>query len=345
MTVMPVRTLEDGTRLRFLRPDEGAVVTEAIETAYGRSYDAAWVYDATEVDRRLADDRLVSCVAEAADGSLLCHVALSRSSADDAVGEAGQAVTMPAARGHHLFTTTKRHLATWATANGLLGIFSEATTAHPYSERANVDLGAHEAGFLLGWIPATVSNDAATDEGSGRRSAALFYLKTNTGHQRAVYAPDRHRDIVRGIIEVCGIRGSVAEAPADHSAPTRSVIATDVRHDHNLAIINVSVPGADLVSLVETERGDLFERGLDAVYVDLPLDRPETEQAGEELEEIGVSFAGVFPNQSVTGDVLRLQSLNEVTIAIDDIATASDHGRHLLEYVVSDLARAGASSA
>ena len=40
-------------------------------------------------------------------------------------------------------------------------MFSEATAAHPYSQRANIELGAHETGFLLGWIPASVSNDAA----------------------------------------------------------------------------------------------------------------------------------------------------------------------------------------
>ena len=68
---------------------------------------------------------------------------------------------MPAARGQHLFTRTKRHLMDWAQAQGMAGMYSEATAAHPYSQRANVELGAHETGFLLGWIPASVSNDAA----------------------------------------------------------------------------------------------------------------------------------------------------------------------------------------
>ena len=53
-------------------------------------------------------------------------------------------------------------------------MYSEATAAHPYSQRANVELGAHETGFLLGWIPASVSNDAAGGAAAGasrRRSS------------------------------------------------------------------------------------------------------------------------------------------------------------------------------
>jgi hypothetical protein len=139
------------------------------------------------------------------------------------------------------------------------------------------------------------------------------------------------------IIDVCGIRGTLDGSPAGAELPRRSVLHTEVRADHNLAVITVEIPGADLVAEVGKVRSVLFGRGLDALYVDLPLDRPETEEAGEDLEDLGVSFAGLFPNTRVLGDVLRMQILNDVTISIDDISTASDHGRDLLAYVVADL--------
>ena len=100
---------------------------------------------------------------------------MSLAGAGDAVGHSGQAVTMPAARGQHLFTRTKRFLMDWAREKGMAGMYSEATAAHPYSQRANIELGAHETGFLLGWIPASVSNDAAEGghraPGNRRRSS------------------------------------------------------------------------------------------------------------------------------------------------------------------------------
>jgi GNAT superfamily N-acetyltransferase len=326
---------------RFLGPDEGTVLTGAIEAAYGDSYDVRWVYDPDEVSARLAAGTYVSCVAEGKNGELLCHEGMSLAAAGDAVGHSGQAVTMPAARGQHVFTRTKRFLMDWARERGLAGMFSEATAAHPYSQRANIELGAHETGFLLGWIPASVSNDVATDGGRGRQSAALFYTKLNDGHERDVYAPARHREVVGRTLELCQLRGTLAEVSRDAELAERSQLYVEIDRDHNLALITVPVPGADLEAAISAERHHLFHRaGLDAIYVDLPLETPATALVADHLERLGVSYAGVFPNRRTDGDVLRMQSLHRVRVKADDIAVASDHGRELLDYVLADLPQA-----
>ena len=325
-------------RFRFLEPDEGAVLSKAIEAAYGNSYDVRWVYDTAEVSARLAAGTYVACVAETEDGELLCHEGMSLGAAGDAVGHSGQAVTMPAARGQHLFTRTKRFLMDWATEKGLAGMYSEATAAHPYSQRANIELGAHETGFLLGWIPASVSNDAAGRERRGRQSAALFYTKLNDGHERPVFVPERHREIVGQTLDLCELRGTLAEPAAGAELAERSELHVAVDHDHNLALITVQVPGADLEAVVAAERHHLFHRAcLDAVYLDLPLNLPATALVADHLEALGVSYSGVFPNSRCDGDVLRMQSLHRVRIKADDVSVASEHGRELLEYVLADL--------
>lgn len=314
------------------------MLSEAIEAAYGDSYDVRWVYDIAEVSARLAAGTYVACVAETEEGELLCHEGMSLGAAGDAVGHSGQAVTMPAARGQHLFTKTKRFLMDWATQQGLAGMYSEATAAHPYSQRANIELGAHETGFLLGWIPASVSNDAAARERRGRQSAALFYTKLNDGHERPVYAPERHHEIVAQTIDLCGLRGALTAVPADAELAERSELHVAVDRDHNLALITVHVPGADLEAVVAAERHHLFHRVcLDAIYLDLPLDLPATALVADHLEALGVSYSGVFPNSRCDGDVLRMQSLHRVRIKADDVSVASEHGRELLEYVLADL--------
>jgi hypothetical protein len=323
---------------RYLQPGEGAVLSEAIRAAYGDTYDVRWVYDAEEVSARLEAGTYVSCVAETVAGELLCHEGMSLAAAGDAVAHSGQAVTMPAARGQHLFTRTKRHLMDWAAERGLAGMYSEATAAHPYSQRANLDLGAHETGFLLGWIPASVANDAAAEQRPRRQSAALFYTKLNDGQEREVYAPPRHREIVRRTIELCEMRGTLAEPPADAEPDERSELRIEVDTDHNLALITVLAPGSDLETAIAAERHHLFHNAhLDAVYLDMPLDDPATSLLADHLERLGVSYAGVFPNRHASGDVLRMQSLHRARVTADDIAVASDHGRELLEYVVADL--------
>ncbi|MGN6556552.1 MAG: hypothetical protein ACTHLH_00880 [Solirubrobacterales bacterium] len=326
---------------RFLGADEGNVLTRAIEAAYGQSYDVRWVYDPEEVGRRIAGGTYVSCIAESAAGELLCHMGMSLAAAGDAVAHSGQAVTLPAARGQHLFTRTKRWLMDWARERGLAGMYSEATAAHPYSQKANIELGAHETGFLLGWIPASVSNDAAEGR-RGRQSAALFYTKLNDGHERAVYAPERHREIVAQTIDLCELRGELTDPPAECELEERSELHCEVDRDHNLALLTVHTPGADLEEAIGAERHHLFHRErLDAIYIDLPLERPATALVADHLERLGVSYSGIFPNHRTDGDVLRMQSLHRVRVKADDISVASDHGRELLEYVLSDLPQAG----
>ncbi|HEX5930123.1 MAG TPA: hypothetical protein VFY48_12115 [Solirubrobacterales bacterium] len=326
---------------RFLEPEEGGVLTEAIEAAYGTTYDVRWVYDAAEVCARLADGRYVSCIAEAPDGGLLCHIGMSLAAADDAVAHSGQAVTMRAARGQHLFTRTKRLLMDRAREEGLAGLFSEATAAHPYSQRALLELGGHETGFLLGWIPASVQNDAAAGAPRRRQSAALFYTKLNDGHERRVYAPPRHHEIVGQTLALCELRGTLATPPPDAGLAERTELHVDIDEDHNLALLTVTVPGADLETVIGAERHHLFHRRcLDAIYIDLPLEQPATALVADDLERLGVSYAGVFPNHRTDGDVLRMQSLHRVRVKADDIAVASDHGQELLDYVLADLPQA-----
>jgi GNAT superfamily N-acetyltransferase len=322
---------------RFLRADEGTVLTRAIEAAYGQSYDLRWVYDPDEIGRRIADGTYVSCIAESAAGELLCHMGMSLAAAGDAVAHSGQAVTLPAARGQHLFTRTKRWLMDWARERGLAGMYSEATAAHPYSQKANIELGAHETGFLLGWIPATVSNDAAEGR-QGRQSAALFYTKLNDGHERPVYAPERHRAIVAQTIALCELRGELTEPPPQCELEERSELHCEIDRAHTLALITVHVPGANLEQAIGAERHHLFHHeNLDAIYIDLPLEKPATALVADHLERLGVSYSGIFPNHRTDGDVLRMQSLHRVRVKADDVAVASDHGRELLDYVLSDL--------
>jgi serine/threonine-protein kinase RsbW len=183
-----------------------------------------------------------------------------------------------------------------------------------------------------------VSNDAAAERKPKRQSAALFYTKLNDGHERDVFAPPRHHEIIGRTLELCELRGSLAEPPAGTELAERSELHVEIDSDHNLGLITVRTPGADLETAISAERHHLFHtRNLDAVYLDLPLENPATALVADHLERLGVSYAGVFPNRHVDGDVLRMQSLHRVRVTADDVATASDHGRELLEYVLADL--------
>ena len=106
-------------------------------------------------------------------------------------------------------------------------MYSEATAAHPYSQQALLKLGGHETGFMLGFIPDSVDNNAASASSRGRQSAALFFLRMRPGQERMLYAPTRHRDIVRDTIDICALpgpsgRGAGPRRPSADVADSRS---------------------------------------------------------------------------------------------------------------------------
>ena len=325
---------------RFLRPDEGAVLSEAIRVAYGETYDVRWVYDEEEVEARLAAGTYVSCVAESPEGELLCHEGMSLAAAGDAVGHSGQAVTMPAARGQHLFTRTKRYLMDWAQEQGLAGMYSEATAAHPYSQRANIELGANETGFLLGWIPATgLQRRRGRRRSARRQSAALFYTKLNDGHERPVYAPPRHHGIIGRTLELCELRGDARRsagrrraARADR-APRRDRRGPQSRPDHGpenrrRTWRRSSPPSATTSSTAP---------GLDA---DLP--RPPAGDPGHGPGRRPARAPRRLLRRRLPQQPRRWRRPAHAVAPPRaderrDLAVASDHGRELLEYVLGDL--------
>jgi len=325
--------------IRLLGAHEAGRLVEAIRAVYGATYDVVWLYDESEVASRISRGVLLSAIAEM-DGELVCHSGLTLHSPADRVGHAGQAVTLPAARGHHLFTATKRFLAREAAGRRLFGMYSEATAAHPYSQRANVELGAHESGFLLGYIPASVENSVSPGR-NRRQSAALFYLALERAPGRQAYVPACYREVVLETIAVCELHARMADVSRRTRVPRRSTLHTSVNAVTNVAVVTATEPGTDLSEAVSDARGRLFGHGYDAVYVDLPLEVPSTGLVADPLHRVGMSYSGVFPNPKWHGDVLRLQSVRSGTFCLADVAVASDHGRRLLGYVVDDLGRSG----
>ena len=332
-------TEEPDVIIRFLEPHESEILVELIRESYGDSYDAEWVYEADAIAERIRNNTLRSTIGQLADGTILGHMALMVEESAERVVHAGLAVVRDAARGHHLFERLKRFGSQWATEAGYLGIFSEATAAHPYSQKANIKLGAHETGILLGWIPDTVHNNAAVNPEECRQSVVLFYLKLNQGELRAMYVPAKYREIVQKILDVSGLHAVITQGPSNVAVSSETRFTIEEKADHNSAIIHVTEPGLDFAEAVERARIALMiNERRDAVYLDLPLDLPHTEIVlNDQGSDLAFSFAGIFPNQLRHGDVLRLQAFNGVDLHSADIVTASDHGRELLEYVLADL--------
>ena len=322
--------------VRMMRPEESFELSRCVYRSYGYSYDWNDIYYPDRIRELQKSGLMHSCVALTPEGEFVGHLALTLERPDLPVGEAGQAVVDPRFRGHRLFERMKTFLAERAKEWGMYGLYSEATAVHPYSQKGNLHLGAKETGYLLGYIPASVSYKEINEDRKERRgSVALFYMRVNAEPEREAYPPVVYQESVQRVIKHNGLRRTIQNVP-EPEMPSSSRVSVNVRWDHNLAFLRVEEPGADLGELVRLRLRELCLHRVDCIYVDLPLCNPATVQAGAGLRDLGFFFGGIIPEAhggAASGDVLRLQYLNNVEIKPDDLHTASDFGRGLLETV------------
>jgi anti-sigma regulatory factor (Ser/Thr protein kinase)/GNAT superfamily N-acetyltransferase len=335
-TVQAPAVPEDASyEIRPMRPEESPELSRCIYRSYGYSYDWDYVYYPDRI-RELQEGGLMrSYVAVAPGDEIVGHIAMRVEYPEDPIGEAGQAVVDPRYRGHHLFPKMMTYMLEQARNDGVYGLYGEATAVHPYSQKGSLELGAKETGFLLGYIPGSVSYKEIRKDMEGRRgSAALLYTRTNPEPERTVYPPATHREMVRRIVEYNGLRRTIGSDTGSQMPPS-SRITVEVRRDHNLAFLRVEEPGADLQDLVRVRLRELCLHRIDCIYVDLPLSHPTVQDAGARLHELGFFFGAILPELR-DGDVLRLQYLNEVDIRPEDVRTASDFGQELFDLVLEE---------
>ena len=325
--------------IRMMHPEESFELSRCVYRSYGYSYDWDYIYYPDRIRELQEQGLMISCVAVTPEGEFVGHLAITVERPGSPVGEAGQAVVDPRFRGHHLFPKMKTFMAQWADGAGMYGLYSEATAVHPYSQRGNLHLGARETGFLLGYIPASVSYKQIGDERADRRgSVALFYMRVRDEPEREIYPPASYLEGVRRVVEHNELRRVIGELPDPTLQPSR--MSVEVRQDHNLAFLRVEEPGTDLEELVRNHLRDLSLHRVDCVYVDLPLSYPATPIAAARLNNLGVFFGGIIPEAHPKGgDVLRLQYLNNVEIEAGDVSTASDFGEELLGLIFSQNTR------
>ena len=321
--------------------DDAVALARCIDRAYGYTY-ADFIYYPDRIAEMLREGLMVSCVAVNEAGEIVGHLALLRNGAGAVIAESAAAVVDPRYRGHALFKTMKVFMAAEAARRGLLGLYSEAMTLHPFTQKGNIALGAHETGLMLAYVPGDVNTRKIDTSPQGERAALLlYYLRTNPEPHRTVHTPPHHRAILEDICGRIGLDRRFADPPA--SAPPFAEMTrldVQVRPELGVATITVRDCGEDAARQIRHHLTGLCRRKIDAIYLDLPLGDPATARLCASGEAAGFFFAGMIPEYG-HGDVLRLQYLNNLDIRMEGIVVVSEFGRRLLDHVAAERRRVG----
>lgn len=320
--------------IRIMSPEESRQLSQVVYRCYDYSYACEFVYFPEKVASRIRSGLMISCAAFNPADEIVGHLALSFHRRDASVAESGQAVVDPRYRGHGIFKTLKQFLRDFAEQRKMAGIYSEAVTVHPYSQKGNLALGAHEVGFLLGYSPGKVSFRSIKEEENPRRqSIAFMYLPVQDSNSRQVFPPMEYGLMLERIYQNAGLNRKISP-PAIHpeKLPASGSFHLSLRTDHNQAVFTILQIGRDTPKLINTRRRRLNKAGIICTYVDLPLEQKGNAWLGSQLRGQGFFFGTLIPEYEA-GDVLRLQHLNNVEIRSDDIHTASDFGKQLLDFI------------
>lgn len=305
---------------------------------YGYTYANEFMYYPEQIESRLNSKLMSSCGAYNKDNELIGHLAFIFSNRDAKVGESGEAVVDPRYRGNGIFPKMKSFLTDHAVERELIGVYGEAVTVHPYSQKGSLELGSTETGFLLGYSPGTVTFQNISDNEKPRRqSIALMYTPIIKSSKVKIYIPEVYEHIIKTIYQRMEYEREVVienqESVYPHSEPGH--VSVNMRSDHNQGIITVSKFGNNTLNEIRFHLKQLRLQRTDCIYVDLPLNQPGSGFKASKLRELGFFYGYLIPEYS-DSDVLRLQYLNNVAISRGDIKTASEFGEHLLDTIFND---------
>src|SRR5262245_30331533 len=326
--------------VRAMTPEDAIGVARCTYAVYGYSVPDDYLYVPDRMREMLDGGLLEMCVGATPDGEIVSCCTREVAQAGAPVGYLGEGMVDPRFRGHRLLEQMIAFLQRRTTEQGMLGLYAEAVTVHPFSQKSNLALGFTETGIQLAdEAPAVVFKRIAGVTASTRTATVLTFLKTSEGPRRSVYVPARHQAMIHRIYE----RGRLARtiASAVTTVPTGAAqVSVEVFPKWSEAALHVVAYGADLVDVVRTRLRELLLRRIDWISIDLPLSHPGAIHHSERIEALGFFFAGIIPDL-VGDDVLRLQYLNEVEADLASVQLASDFGKEIFAYVVEAMRAQG----
>jgi hypothetical protein len=300
----------DAQELRIDLPQRGdaASIARCFLAVYGHHYVHAEVFSTRRYWDKVESGELVPVVARDGRGEVIGHVALEREPGA-VVAERGEAVVLPAYRGHHLLEQMTERLSEEALRHGLQGIYAEPLTIHTFSQRNDERSGMPVCAVLLGANPESFRPQGLPSPTAGQRQS---YLRTfrfvQTPPARTIHASAPYRDVLVKTYEKLGVPASLA-APASATAPdSRTSIKVN---DRGYGVIRFRQIGASAAIELGQALRDVRTLGAGPVQLSAPIGDPGLPLLTEAARALGFFFCGLGPAFADGDDTFLLQSLTE----------------------------------
>lgn len=320
-------------RIGLLRPDEAASVSRCIFDACRLTcFDAMTCRPAQLVELN-ASGEMVSAVAVAPDGAVAGHVALESTAGERATADVAAAVTQRAWRGHGTAERLFAYLIDEAARRDMAGLWCDAVTVHPFTQRLAASLGFVPCGFHLAFEPPSTRFFGINDQPTHRGSSVVMFRVVGGLSCEPLDVPARHRGFEAGIYARLGAPERLRRPASEVRLAARKAKLRALLHPVlEVGRLTVDVPGADLPKRLAAEVQDLFGKGAEVVEARVNLQAAGASAACDELERLGFLVTGVVPGGQ-DADWLLLQSHPGIAVDYDGMVVDSEESRALLAVV------------
>jgi hypothetical protein len=322
---------------RSVQKGDTPAIARCFLEVYGHHYVHAEVFSARRYWNKVESGELISAVARDGRGEVIGHLALEREPGAR-VAERGEAVVLPAYRGHHLLERMTERLSAEAPAHGLLGIYAEPLTIHTFSQRNDERDGMAVCAVLLGANPESYRPKGLPCPTAGQRQSypRTFRFVTEPA-ARTIHAPAPYRDMLLDIYASLGVTVSAATPSAACAPRSRTGIKVN---DRGYGMIHFERIGANAAIELGQALRDVRALGASAVQLSAPLDDPGIALLTDAARGLGFFFCGLGPAFADGADTFLLQSLSE-PLGTGKLQLFTDLAKPLVAFIDRDRAAAG----
>ncbi len=324
-----------GVTTRAMTPEDAAAVRALMLRCYGETYFDGLYYDAEELARAVATGEQYSAIAIGPSGDVVAHLGL-RCPPGSRTADSTMAIVDPQFRSRGLMVELGRALAPFFRKLDLYGIWLQAVTVHPYTQRASLKGGSGVTGIELGYVPSGMTflevDSAVTRNPT---PALILFQPLQPAPAREIHVPERYASVIQEASDRCRLEREVSTASEPLSTGTRASIRSVLKPRQEVCYLWADAWGEDLLARVAQITQERDSAGTRALYLNLPLDGGATDALVSHLHKLNFIFAGVLPEYGGR-DWLTLQRVSDACLDVESIVLTSDTSRALLDFVLGD---------
>lgn len=260
-------------------------IVRILYNEYGNSYDVEGSYDPEHHWEQVVNDEAIYLVAETEEKDIASITKLSRVSFLPGIWDLSMLMTKPKYRKGNLIKILIEGMLKYAKdRKDITGVFSEATTVHPYTQKAFNNFGLKSVGFTLGMMPRNIYQPViAKHEGRGSFAEAMIIYDDKA---KEIYIREEQKDFVKYIADSLGIK-RIIKTSAPIAKNKKTVVVEDYVKVLDTGYVYINEIGEDIIEELHNIDYSIKKKGGLTNEIYLNAEDTGAIAAGSELVKMG----------------------------------------------------------